>query len=297
MNFNFVLNTLSLPASNPEQAYNLMFDAIQGMFALSSGNDRFALYSSALDDNLIDSLLSDDYSYNDFLDQLLEEGENDIHMALLDIEDKTPTFNAIQNQIDSIANSAYFFPDRPYTGSVDLLAIAWNLDAYLLSSATSDRWRSLKITFSQYTPESPPAKELPYIYNISCEAHGEELFSIFNPQIPFEQFFENCQFSNIFLDWLNKLHPSLQQRIKNKFHLATDKQFQGGEPLFKTLENANGIREMRFNAIEGGAVRILFKQLSDQRFYILYGFIKKSDNEGYDFAIQKSTELLQKISS
>ena len=64
---------------------------------------------------------------------------------------------------------------------------------------------------------------------------------------------------------------------------------------FRCNSTADGIRELRFSAVQGGAVRILFGQLPDGKQAILVGFVKKSDSEGYPKAIPTAKELLSEM--
>ena len=93
------------------------------------------------------------------------------------------------------------------------------------------------------------------------------------------------------------MEDDLKARIYDKLLLADMKKFQGGKPLFDTLNDADGLREMRFSAVQGGAVRILFGALSGQKYGILVGFIKKSDDEGYTSAIKLAKKELAYMTS
>jgi hypothetical protein len=290
MNHNFVFNTLSLPAENSDSAYTLLFDSAKGMLAVGSGNDRFALYS----DDLLDRPVAPDYYYRDFIVQLEEHHEVDLQLALLEIEDKTPMLDFLSEELfDEIASSSFYFPNEAYTGSIDVLATAWFLDATLLSIATKNKWLENEIEFAKYSSDKPSTGSS-YLRNISCENHGyliKQQYQ-FDPDLPLTELFPNCEFSHEFSTWINQLPSDLFKHVVNKIKLAYSKEFQGGEPLFKTLHNSNGIREIRFNAVQGGAVRILFKVLSASHSAILFGFIKKSKREGYKEAIDAAIKIL-----
>ena len=64
--------------------------------------------------------------------------------------------------------------------------------------------------------------------------------------------------------------------------------------MFKTLINADGIREIRFDAYPGGAIRILFKKIGEKQ-AILTGFIKKRRDEGYKQDIAVAKELYKQF--
>lgn len=67
----------------------------------------------------------------------------------------------------------------------------------------------------------------------------------------------------MFREWYNQLDANNRHRVYKKIQLAAQRRFAGGEPLFKNLENGEGMRELRFSAYPGGAIRILFVDLSD----------------------------------
>ncbi|BCA99395.1 hypothetical protein ATCC19606_17310 [Acinetobacter baumannii] len=80
--------------------------------------------------------------------------------------------------------------------------------------------------------------------------------------------------SEILKNWYNNdLSRENKHRVLEKLKLACERNFQGGEPLFKSLED--GFREIRFDAHNGGAIRILFKNIKDNSHALLVGFIKK----------------------
>lgn len=293
MEHNFVLNTLSFPATSKEDAYRLLLDSAKGMLAVRSRKDRITMYSDGL--NICP--LGPDYYYRDFLSQLGEHHENDLQLALMEIDDKTPMFDFLSEEhFNEIASSTFYFPSEAYNGSVDILAMAWHLDATLLSIATADKWRGNEVEFAEYN-EGQPSTGRSYLPNISCEEHGNLIRQQyqFEAETPLVELFQQCLFSQDFLEWVYQLPKDVFNRVVNKVTLANAKQFQGGKPLFETLHNADGIREMRFSAVQGGAVRILFRVLSGDRPAILFGFIKKSDNEGYDEAIQAAKINLNQI--
>jgi hypothetical protein len=293
MEHNFVFNTLSFPATSKEEAYRLLLDSVKGMLAVRSNEDRIAIYS----DDHNNCSLGPDYCYCDFLSQLGDNREADIQLSLMEIEDKTPMLDFLPDGVvDEIASSSFYFSDEVYTGSVDVLAITWYMEATLLSIATVDKWRGNEIEFAQYS-EGKPSTGSSYLRNISSEEHGKLICQQYQveAETPIESLFPRCLFSQDFLTWFNSLSKDVSQRVISKLTLADAKQFQGGEPLFDTLHNADGIREIRFGAVQGGAIRILFRVISDSCSAILFGFIKKSNNEGYDEAIKAAKSNLNRM--
>ena len=73
MEHNFVFNTHSFPASSKEDSYRLMLDAVKGMLAVGSNEDRIAIYS----DDHKNCSLGPDYFYRDFILQLGVQHEED----------------------------------------------------------------------------------------------------------------------------------------------------------------------------------------------------------------------------
>lgn len=293
MDHNFVFNKLSIPTANRNNAYNLLLGCVKGMIAVGSSDDRVAIYS----DDLHDCQIAPDYYYRDFISQLGDNHESDLQLALLEIDDKTPMLDFLSDDIvNEIASSTFYFPNEAYTGSIDILAIAWHLDATLLSIATTDIWQKNEVEFAKYS-EGQPSSGSSYLRNISCKEHGDAIRQQYLAvaETPLEELFPMCIFSVDFLEWIRQLPKDVFNRIVDKMALADAKQFQGGEPLFNTLHDADGIREIRFSAVQGGAVRILFRALSENRSAILFGFIKKSDNEGYKDAINSAKANLKRI--
>lgn len=292
MDHYFVLNALSFPAVDAATATSLLIDAARGMLHVGIDDDRYALYADVTPD-LSRFELAPDFSYGDFLNELEHRDERDLQLALLEIEDKSPALDFLTgDELEELARECFYFPDAPYNGSIDIIALAWHLDAALLSIASSDRWLNGQIEFSKYV-EGNTNTAPSFLNNVSCRAHGVELgVALRNEGRSLSMRFPACRFSDQFLQWESDLPADLRRRIGAKLSLADAKQYQGGEPLFKTLKDADGMRELRFSAVQGGAVRILFDQLPDGKQAILVGFVKKSDSEGYSEAIPTAKKLL-----
>jgi hypothetical protein len=292
MDHTFVFNTSSLPANNPNQAFDLLRSSMKGMLAVGQEGDRYAIYCDGVP-NLGALSIAESYTYNDFLHGLVKGGENDLAVALFEIVDKSPMIENITNEVlEQAASSSFYFDDEPYSGSIDFLAVAWELDAVLLSLATSEKWESEQIRFAQYT-EGLPSDGPSYIQNISSEQHGINIRGQYEriQAAAVGELYHNCVFSADFNRWNDELPEDLKARVGSKLALASGRNFQGGKPLFDTLDNADGMREMRFSAVQGGAVRILFGSLSSGKQAVLVGFIKKSDTEGYAEAIKAGKKL------
>jgi hypothetical protein len=296
MDHNFVFNTLSLPAESSATAFTLLLDTMKGMLAVGTDDDRRALYSDqSLDLN--SCIIAPDTTYANFLTQLGLIEEQDLQLALMEVDDKTPMVDFVTDeQFLEIASAAYYFPDEAYTGSIDILAMAWYLDATLLSVGTTAKWCANEVEFVEFA-SGKHVIAASFLRNISSFKHG----CVLNQQYetisckPIAETFLTCCFSANFLTWVDGLAADLQSRIRGKLALAEAKKFQGGKPLFDTLtgSDAKGLREMRFSAVQGGAVRILFDLLPTGKYAILVGFVKKSNSEGYEQAIKSALTLLK----
>lgn len=298
MDHNFVFNTLCLPAKTTDDAFRFLLDTMKGMLAVGADNDRHVVYSDHQPD-LNSCIVAPNYTYGNFVSQLETIGEQDLQLALMEIDDKTPMLDFItEEQFVDIAAVAYYFPDEPYSTSIDILAMAWHLDATLLSIGTAAKWCVSEIEFAEYAQNSPLTGSS-YLRNISCEEQGMAFWRQYVRDInkPFDEAFLTCRFSDDFMKWIKELSDDLQVRIRDKLTLAEAKKFQGGKPLFDTLTDADGLREMRFSAVQGGAVRILFGPLSFDKQAILVGFVKKSNSEGYPHAIKSALSLFAQMKS
>jgi phage-related protein len=296
MDHNFVLNAMSFPAADASEGYSLLYSTLKGMLAVGGQEDRFALYCDNIPD-LKNLSVAQGYTYSDFLDALVSDKEEDLLVALMEIDDKTPMLDHLSEaDFEKIASTSFYFPDEGYEKSVDIIAVAWRLAAVLLSIPTSEKWRQTEIPFAQFTAGQTPGAAS-YLRNVACESHGRTLRLQHEEQQrkPLQELYPNCKFSADFVEWVDGLVHDLKAKVNDKFALAYSKEFQGGEPLFKTLNNADGMREIRFDAVQGGAVRILFGGLNDGKQAVLIGFVKKSNSEGYAEAIKTGARLWTEI--
>ncbi|WP_293937533.1 type II toxin-antitoxin system RelE/ParE family toxin [Iodobacter sp.] len=188
-----------------------------------------------------------------------------------------------------MAEYIFYTPGYAVPKNPDILSLAYFLDAKLLSIPTENQWESSQVIIAR-TTNGRFINEHLLINNISCHKHGIELLKTFN-EIDISRLCENCCTSSEFINWHESLTKENKHRVINKLKLACTRDFQGGEPLFKSLSNNDGLREIRFSAYPGGATRILFKGFGNNKQAILIGFIKKSDNEGYENNIRIAAEV------
>jgi hypothetical protein len=291
------LNTLSLPANDKESAYNLMLEACNGMLELNTGNDRFALYFDDNDQILSHCLLAENYTYSDFLDELEANQSIDLLMTLVEAEDKSPALDYLSDdEFNELASFQFYLPNTGYNNAADILGIAWLVNGVLLSLRTHDRWGRTKIEIARWNNTEHREDRYP-INNISGEQNGVDIRNeiISSSELTLDGICQQCTYTEEFRKWYDSMDKDNQRLILKKIQLASQRNFLGGEPLFKTLENGNGMRELRLSAYPGGAIRILFGDLPDYRKAILIGFIKKRNTEGYVENIPRAISLWENI--
>lgn len=291
MDHNFFLNHHSLPAQSSEAAYSMLFDACQGMlsFRIQTDDRIFLFYDEPGKKGIGQCLLAKDYTYQNFLDSLSSCGEQDLCLFLLECEDKSPAIDQDEfndNVLEEMASWSCYLPgNTAYNGNLDALCMANCLEprAVLLSLPTKPEWSDVLVNalILKNNREEPFS-----LSNISKQEHGIYWHNHFKESLAksLADLYPTCTFSPLFIQWFNDLDKNNQRRIKDKLSLAVDCSFQGGKPFFDSLEASEGLREIRFYAVAGGAVRILFK-MRDRQCAILTGFIKKNNSEGYDVQI------------
>lgn len=293
------LNTLSLPADNRESAYSLMLEACYGMLELNTGHDRFALYFDEMNKKIYDCVLAENYTYGDFLDELESNQLIDLLLVLEEAEDKSPALDHMSLQaFDELTSCQFYLPNTGMNEVMDILGIAWLVDGILLSLRTHEMWEQSKITIARWN-DFDNREERYDIKNISCVGNGivirNEIIAI--TELSIDDICSLCFYTEVFRKWYNDLDENNRHRVYNKIQLAAQRRFSGGEPLFKTLENGEGMRELRCSAYPGGAIRILFAPLQKDLKAILLGFIKKNDKEGYGENMERAKSLWINISN
>lgn len=296
MEYCFCLNPNSFPANSPTQAYQLFNDALQGVLELNQGSDRYTLYLDTLENcNLHSFSLAESFKYSDFMEQLMNEGERDLYSFLTELEDKSPALDYIEEEVlADISSYSFYIPETPILEQADTLALAYFLDAILLSINTADCWADHQVAISRIAEDGRYIDEKLTLHHISTHFHGRQLFEKFS-QDDIKSVCSQAVMTDEFIIWYNSLSPENKRRVFDKFKLACERKFQGAKPLFDSLNNSKGLREIRFGAYAGGAIRVLFKAVSDKKHAILLGFIKKSDSEGYSDNIPKAEALFESL--
>jgi hypothetical protein len=292
MDYTFCINNGSFTATHPETAYNLFNASISEVLKLHSKDATHfrIIYDSTAESSYLSIALSDTYRIRDFLSDLATRGYRDRCELLLEMFDKSPAIASLSTEeFDELASAGFYFEEDGYTKSNDTLAIAWFFEAILLSLNTAERWSKSEIRFAKFVETG--VVETFSLPNISALGHATELnkhdvdesLDALAPLLP------KCVFSPAFSEWYATLDLANQRRLAAKLKLAHERDFNGGTPLFDTLSNADGMRELRVPFFPGGAMRVLFGSVTGGKFGILAGFVKKADNEGYKTNIAKAT--------
>ena len=289
------LNSNSFPAENKGAAIELFEDALQGILALNGGVDRYALFHDDQNGGDLNSFqLAQGFSFQEFKDELENNNDMDLLLFLEEVDDKSPALDHIAEDVfDDIAAFSFYVPGQPLPQFPDVLGLSWFLQAVLLSIPTQEHWNSDQI-FIARTEDGTYVDEQLTLKNISRLEHGQKIFDDSNA-VNILDICQNCHVTSDFINWYEDLKPENKIRVIDKLKLAVNREFNGGEPLFKTLIDADGLREIRFSAYAGGAIRLLFKSLSGGQQAILLGFLKKSNGEGYSSNIDAANELYGEI--
>lgn len=288
------LNTNSFPAATPAEGYTLFEDALQGLLRLNTGGDRFTLYIDSDIKEFEEFVIANSFTYRDFLTKLLNENEQDMLVFLAEIDDKTPVLDHLgEDLFNQLANYSFYIPSHATTRFPDILSLAFFTGATMLSINTGAPWNLSRIPLARTTDGSFTVEKLS-VNNISSAQNGTDLYELFR-NIDIAGICGSHHVTEEFHEWFKELKEENKHRVAEKMRLAVEREFKGGKPLFDTLNDADGLREIRFSAHAGGAIRILFKALDDSKHAVLVGFIKKSDDEGYKYNITRANKLLKNI--
>jgi hypothetical protein len=279
----FVWNTTSFDQASDDSIFSQLQDALEGLIQIPNPNEVPSLYFDGTTP-LLDRSISPSYSVSDFILNLQERNLGELAQIFLELEDKADAINELpEDVLIGIAETAYYFTSIGYLGSVDALALVAELDGILFSVKSCATWQSHEIEFSTYPPHIFDQK--PSIVFSVCDVKTAKLIAsslvVVEEDVPLSVLLPNCKFTDSFLDWTNKLTIENVTILRQKLKHAHQRSFEGGKPLFDTLNDADGMREVRMKAHAGGAIRVLFGPLGDGDIALLRGFIKKSNAEGY----------------
>ncbi|EQB8941407.1 type II toxin-antitoxin system RelE/ParE family toxin [Vibrio parahaemolyticus] len=288
MDYTICINQNSFPADNAELGRELFDNAIAGVLELHSDNDRFLFFLDSNDGDLSDLVIADGLTFEEYRDSHTDQ---DLVLFLHEIEDKSPALDSLTaEQLDEMTAYSFYVPDEAVDNFTDVYGLSWALSGFLLSLASAPRWETNEIKICRADEEGRYVDEILTLKNISCQDHGIAIFDAAN-QRKFEDIVSPHVLTDDLSNWFQEQSEENKSRIIDKVELAVNREFNGGEPLFKTLNGADGIREIRIPAYSGGAIRILFKHMPDEKQALLVGFIKKSDGEGYTQATKVAKEL------
>lgn len=288
MDLVFCINKNSFPASDERTGKILFDDAVQGVLAMfEPGEDRCFFYYDSNNESLLDLNIAENLTYADFLASC----DIDLQTFLWEVEDKSPALDALSNeQFEEMASCDFYVPNEAADKYPDVYGLAWVTSGYLLSLATEQRWNKQEVRINKTDEGGRYTNDFLILKNISNESHGK-LHNEEAKTVNLEQLIAPHIATQIFISWFKEQSKENQKIIGNKFRLAIEKDFQGGKPLFDSLTNSEGVREMRMFAYPGGAIRLLFKHLKDTQQVFLLGFIKHGNSEGYVKYIPEAESL------
>ncbi|HAV6239100.1 TPA: hypothetical protein JI313_18865, partial [Acinetobacter baumannii] len=252
MDHTICINSNSFPASCLDQGMILFEDAIQGVLQLYRDKDRFFFFLDSNNGGLFDFKISEDLTYEQFIEKC---GDNDLQTFLYEIEDKSPALDYLnEEQLDKIVEYKFFVDNEPYHEQPDVFGLAWVISGILLSINTDKCWSNSEVIIRRLDEQTGvPVEDTLSLKNISTLDHGIEHFNLMNVQ-DIDELVQPNILSEILKNWYNNdLSRENKHRVLEKLKLACERNFQGGEPLFKSLED--GFREIRFDAHNGGAIR------------------------------------------
>lgn len=293
MKYAICINKNSFPAADYQTGKNLFDDALQGILALNDGSDKFVFYLDSNKETLFEFIISPELTVQSFIDH---HDDPDMQQFLYEAEDQSPALdNLSEEQIGEMAKYQFYRTEYAQCAYPDVYSLAWMISGIMLSIASDASWNNNFIDVSRADADGRPIVDelsIP-LRNIASLSTGQ----FHHSQLHATESLDTMIFPHLITqdcrDWILGLIDENRSIVRDKLRLAKDRGFQGGEPLFKSLQD--GVNEIRFNAFTGGAIRILFKHLNNNKYALLYGFIKKSDNEGYDIALKRSKELYKTI--
>lgn len=248
MDHTVCLNTNSFPADTPDHAFQLFNDSLQGLLRLNTGTDRYILYYDSPGSEPLEQFkLAAQLSYADFKAKLLADGEHDLFLFLNELEDKSPAMDFLSDEIiDDLGNYSFYMPGCAIANNTDVFGLTWFLQAVMLSINTDEQWNKHKIAIAR-TNDGQFIDEKLSIPNIASSEHGQLLYNEFT-HVDINTICDKCILTNEFITWYEEQTDENRHRVIEKLRLSSDKDFQGGKPLFETLTDGDGLREIRFSA-------------------------------------------------
>ncbi|SEO02915.1 type II toxin-antitoxin system RelE/ParE family toxin [Vreelandella aquamarina] len=278
MDLIFCINTNSFPALDQKSGQAQFDDVIQGVLALAgAGQWRCQFYYDSNGESLHTLEIAKGFTYENFV----EASESDLQLFLLEVEDKSPALDALSSdQIEEMSAYSFYLPGQAVDPYPDVYALAWVTSGYLLSLATEPKWQSDTIKICKADEHGRFVDDYLLLKNVAQREdgkyHSDQLHAI-----ELDRILSDHIASDEFKEWFAQIEAVNQKIVAEKLKLAVEKRFQGGKPLFDSLNNSDALREIRCSAFAGGAIRMIFKHHGEACYVLLIGFIKHSDNEGY----------------
>lgn len=279
------INENSFPVNSRDEGAALFADALQGVLELQAGDDRFFFYLDCNDGGLLDFEIAVGFTYHNFIEYIEDQ---DLKLFLYEVEDKSPALDSLtEEQLGEMVDYDFYMPGYAVDKKPDVYGLAWALSGYLLSINSETRWNGIEIEIHRADDDGRFVLEPLAIKNIAIAEHGVHHFQQLN-NIDFDDIIGQHKASDCFFSWYSEQVAENRLKINDKIRLACKREFKGGKPLFDSLVNSDGLREIRIPAHSGGAIRIIFKHIEKGRQALLYGFIKKGDSEGYAAALEQA---------
>lgn len=284
------INENSFPANSTDEGVTLFTNALQGVLELQAGDDRFFFYLDSNNGGLLDFEIALGFTYCDFIEYIEDQ---DLKLFLFEVEDKSPALDSLtEEQLNEMVNYDFYMQGCAIDKKPEVYGLAWALSGYLLSINSERRWNDFEIEIHRADEGGRFVEEPLVIKNIAIADHGVYHFQQLN-NINIDEIIGQHKVSDSFLSWYGEQAKENQLKIYEKVKLACKREFRGGKPLFESLVNGEGLREIRIPAHTGGAIRIIFRHIEQGEYALLYGFIKKGDAEGYTAAMEQAhTEFL-----
>lgn len=286
------INENSFPAADNLTASSLFLDALHGALELQGIGERFAFYLDADNGCLLDFEIASSFSFDNFLDHI---GDADIRSFIYEVEDKSPAIDYLtEGQLEEVTEFTYYMAEHAADKKPEVYGISSVLGGYLLSIKTEERWFGEKIVVSRLDSDNKYIEDDLEVKNLSCYEHGIH-YSDLASKLDIEKLLEEHEYTKDFVNWFYSLNSLNQWHVYQKIKLACARTFSGGRPLIDTLDDADGLKEIRIKTPEN-AIRVLFKSYKENKQAILFGFTKKANREGYSEAIEKANELYGSLS-
>lgn len=292
MDFELFYNHFSAPLPTRDSAYSQLTAAIRdALFLNKTGDDRITLSYDLSNINM--HTLADNYYYSDYIDDLRNNGENDLMLTLLEMVDKAPLLNNLSDEdVDFLASSMIYVSGISYDRSMDLFGIAFVKNGIVLSLPSNPAWVEPSIAFSIFSAEQTAAINY-LLRNISQPGHSVTILNGLAPQISLAEQFPTIRFENDIIAWFITLPHDDKVKISNAIQHCLCASFEIGRPLVDTIHGSRiaNLKELRAgnHSQDSGKLRILFLRDENRNVHFLTGFVKYSND--YSIPISRAEAI------